>query len=277
MMEAIPGELEGLNAVLGDIGHLAVAVSGGVDSLTLAHAAHRRLGADAEMIHAVSPAVPVEATARTRTLAEREGWALRLVDAGEFDDPNYLANPVNRCFFCKSALYGSLSRLTDRAVVSGANTDDLGDYRPGMEAASNNGVRHPFIEAGIDKRGVRAIGRVLGLGSLADLPASPCLSSRIETGITVTSEALEFVHAVESRVAAWLAERGGFPGAVRCRVRREGAAVELDAASLQLLSQKQAQAVREDIDRLASARGYAAPVPFEHYRMGSAFLKEAAS
>lgn len=277
MMEAIPGELEGLNAVLGDIGHLAVAVSGGVDSLTLAQAAHRRLGADAEMIHAVSPAVPVEATARTRTLAEREGWALRLVDAGEFDDPNYLANPVNRCFFCKSALYGSLSRLTDRAVVSGANTDDLGDYRPGMEAASNNGVRHPFIEAGIDKRGVRAIGRVLGLGSLADLPASPCLSSRIETGITVTSEALEFVHAVESRVAAWLAERGGFPGAVRCRIRREGAAVELDAASLELLSQEQARGLHEEVDQMAASRGYVSPVPFEPYRMGSAFLKDAAS
>lgn len=265
--------LDALNAVLDKLGPVAVAVSGGVDSLTLAQATHRRLGAAAEMIHAVSPAVPVEATVRTRALAEREGWTLRVVDAGEFNDEHYLANPVNRCFFCKSSLYRSLAAMTDRQMVSGANTDDLGDYRPGMEAAADHGVRHPFIEAGISKGGVRAVARALGLGGIAELPASPCLSSRIETGIAVTPEALDFVHAVENRIGGWLAEHGGFPGAVRCRIRHGGPAVELDAASLAMVLAPEADALRREMGVLVAARGYGADLPFEPYRMGSAFLK----
>jgi uncharacterized protein len=265
--------LEALNAVLDSLGSIAVAVSGGVDSLTLAQAAHRRLGAGVEMIHATSPAVPAEATARTRALAEREGWTLRVIDAGEFADRDYLANPVNRCFFCKSSLYRSLAAMTDRQMVSGANTDDLGDYRPGMQAAAERGVRHPFIEAGIGKAGVRAVARVLNLGGIAELPASPCLSSRIETGIPVTPEALDFVHAVESRISAWLAGRGGFPGAVRCRIRRDGPAVELDAASLAMVLAPEAEALRGEVAELATARGYGAGLSFGPYRMGSAFLK----
>jgi len=274
-LDATP--LESLNAVLGSLGPVAVAVSGGVDSLTLAQAAHRRLGADVEMIHAVSPAVPVEATARTRALAEREGWTLRVIDAGEFSDRDYLANPVNRCFFCKSSLYRSLAAMTERQVVSGANVDDLGDYRPGMQAAAERGVRHPFIEAGIDKAGVRALARALGLDDVAELPASPCLSSRIETGIPVTPAALDFVHAVESRIGSWLAGRGGFPGAVRCRIRKDGPAVELDAASLAMVLAPEGDALREEMGGLAAARGYGVRLPFEPYRMGSAFLKDGAA
>ena len=267
-MEPLP--LTKLNEVLDTLGSVVVAVSGGVDSLTLAQAAHRRLGARAEMYHAVSPAVPAEATARTREIAEREGWNLRVIEAGEFTDDNYVANPVNRCFFCKSSLYSSIAGMTEKQVVSGANADDLGDYRPGMEAAADNGVRHPFVEAGIDKDGVREVSRFLGMGEIAELPASPCLSSRIETGIPVTPEALDFVHAVESRVGAWLAERGGFPGAVRCRIRAAGPAVELDAASLEVIDPQ----IRGEIADLAKERGFGAEVPFEPYRMGSAFLKD---
>lgn len=266
-----------LAAVLGGMGPLAVAVSGGVDSLTLAGFAHRRFGDAVEMIHAISPAVPPEATMRTRELAQAEGWSLRVIDAGEFADEDYLANPVNRCFFCKSSLYGSLAKLTDRQVVSGANTDDLGDYRPGMQAAADNAVRHPFIEAGIDKDGVRAIARTLGLDGIAELPASPCLSSRLETGIRVTEDALAFVHEVETRLRGWLAGRGAPRAAVRCRVRRDGAAVELDAAALALVASPDGEALREEIRALAAARGFGGDVPFEGYRMGSAFLKAGAA
>jgi len=264
--------LEALNAVLDSLGSIAVAVSGGVDSLTLAQAAHRRLGAGVEMIHATSPAVPAEATARTRALAEREGWTLKVIDAGEFADEDYLANPVNRCFFCKSSLYRSLAAMTDRQVVSGANTDDLGDYRPGMQAAADRGVRHPFIEAGIGKAGVRAVARPLGLDGIAELPASPCLSSRIETA-SGDAGSVDFVHAVESHISSWLAGRGGFPGAVRCRIRRDGPAVELDAASLAMVLAPDADALRGEIAGLAVSRGYGADLPFGPYRMGSAFLK----
>jgi len=275
MNQIKPSLLHKLEQALDGMDRVTVAVSGGVDSLTLAQAAHRHLGGRAEMIHAVSPAVPREATARTRALAEREGWNLRVIDAGEFGDENYVANPVNRCFFCKSALYTSIAGLTDRQVVSGANTDDLGDYRPGMEAAADQGVRHPFVEAGIDKAGVREIARFLGLDMIAELPASPCLSSRLETGIQVTPEALEFVHAVEARVGKWLAARGGFPGAVRCRIRAAGPAVELDDASLADIRSDAGAAIRRDVADLAAAAGFGEEVPFEPYRMGSAFLKDA--
>ncbi|HEX7955284.1 MAG TPA: hypothetical protein VF523_19655, partial [Burkholderiales bacterium] len=104
-MSGVDQVLAQLQAVLRGIGPLAVAVSGGVDSLTLASVAHRTLQDEAEMFHAVSPAVPAQATERVRALAAREGWKLTVVDAGEFGDADYRSNPVNRCFYCKTNLY----------------------------------------------------------------------------------------------------------------------------------------------------------------------------
>jgi uncharacterized protein len=111
-------------------GQIAVAVSGGVDGVTLATFAHRAESSRVEMFHAVSPAGPAEATERVERLAAKQGWRLRLVDAGEFTDANYLANPVNRCFFCKTNLYGCVARHTDAQIVSGANFDDCGNIGP---------------------------------------------------------------------------------------------------------------------------------------------------
>jgi uncharacterized protein len=143
--------------------HLAIAVSGGVDSMTLAAFAHqlRRSGGmgSVEMIHAVSPAVPPAATERVRARAEREGWRLTVTGTGEFDDRRYRDNPVNRCYFCKTNLYGRIRTLTAGTIASGANLDDLGDYRPGLLAASERAVVHPYIEAGMDKPSVRALAR----------------------------------------------------------------------------------------------------------------------
>ncbi|HYD68815.1 hypothetical protein [Azospirillum sp.] len=200
-----------------------IAVSGGVDSLTLASFAHRAVGG-VRMAHAVSPAVPRAATARVRRFAEVQGWDLAVVEAGEFSDGRYLANPVNRCFYCKTNLYDRLGGLGAGTVLSGANLDDLGDYRPGLAAAADHGVRHPFIEAGMDKAAVRALARALGLGDVADLPASPCLSSRMETGLAITADALALVERVET----WLAEERGAKVA-RCRVRPDGLEIELGA------------------------------------------------
>ena len=107
-----------------------MAVSGGVDSLTLAAFAHRVLGQRVSMFHAVSPAVPGEATQRTRELAEREGWTLTVIDAGEFGSADYMRNPLNRCFYCKTSLYGAIRPHTAAQIVSGTNLDDLGEYRP---------------------------------------------------------------------------------------------------------------------------------------------------
>jgi pyridinium-3,5-biscarboxylic acid mononucleotide sulfurtransferase len=260
--------LQRLEAVLGGLGPVAVAVSGGVDSMTLAHVAQRRLGRRATMFHAVSPAVPPSATARVERHAAAAGWRLEVVDAGEFGDPSYLANPANRCFFCKTNLYATLARLTGDQLLSGTNVDDLGDWRPGLEAAEAHAVRHPYVEAGIDKAGVRAIASALHLHDLAELPAAPCLSSRIETGIRIRADLLRLVDATETLVRERLA-----PRTVRCRVRREGVVVELDEAAMARLDEPLRVELEAAIDRLTPGRS--GGVSFAAYRRGSAFLREA--
>jgi uncharacterized protein len=260
-----------LHQVLDGIGRVAIAVSGGVDSMTLAVAAHRRVGPHASMLHAVSPAVPPEATARVRAYAEREGWDLVVLDAGEFDDPDYLRNPANRCYFCKTHLYGAMAARTTATLASGTNLDDLGDYRPGLVAASEHGVRHPYVEARMDKAAVRALAQAMGLADLAALPAAPCLSSRLETGIDVTPERLRLVHAVERLVSARMN-----PATVRCRLFHDGIAIQLDPASLEAVQGTAGVPLREAIADLLSERGQRAALRFEPYRMGSAFRHPAA-
>jgi uncharacterized protein len=294
-----------LETVLAGLGPVAVAVSGGVDSLTLATLAHRLAPGAALMVHAVSPAVPGEATARVRAEAAREGWDLRVIEAGEFADPAYRANPVNRCFFCKTNLYGAVRQVTDRQILSGANRDDLGEYRPGLDAAREHGVRHPYVEAGFDKAAVRALARGLGLGAVAELPAAPCLSSRVETGIAIEPEILSFIHSVEQLVGGALDAGSGagalsadvetgsaqesaskqrlraVPGgnavghgskrAVRCRVRAEGVVVELDPGSLAALDAESRAELGAGIRAIAPPR-LAGLVRFAPYRVGSAFL-----
>ena len=265
--EPDPERLAALESVLRSIGSVAVAVSGGVDSLTLAVFAHRALGDRISMFHAVSPAVPAEATRRTRAVAEREGWELTVIDAGEFQTEDYRRNPLNRCYYCKTSLYGAIRPHTEAQIVSGTNLDDLGEYRPGLLAAKEHGVRHPMVEAQIDKRGVRAIARHLGMGDLAELPSSPCLSSRIETGIAIDPSMLERVHEAER-----LVERELKPGTVRCRVRAGGVVIELDDTSLGSLSESRQHALVQQVHGLFRDAGFDYSVSFAPYRVGSAFL-----
>ena len=265
-MNAIAAPIERLEAVLGTLGDIACAVRGGVDSLTLATIAHRRFPSSVTMFHAVSPAVPAEATRRTQAVAEREGWTLRIIDAGEFLSAEYRANPANRCYFCKTSLYGAIRPATTSQIVSGTNLDDLGEYRPGLEAAKEHSVRHPFVEAAIDKATVRAIAHALALPDIAELPSAPCLSSRIETGIGIDPDMLACVHGAETLVGDRLQ-----PRTVRCRVRARGVVIELDAATLEASAHRQPDLGRE-ISALFSARGFDYPVTFEPYRLGSAFL-----
>ncbi|MFO0294429.1 MAG: hypothetical protein ACK51F_13930 [Rhodospirillales bacterium] len=142
-MTQADGATEALTRILGGLDAAAVAVSGGVDSTTLAALAHRTIGDRATMMHAVSPAVPPEATRRVRDLAAAEGWRLRILDAGEFADPRYRANPSDRCFYCKTNLYAGIATATRAQILSGTNRDDLSDWRPGLKAAAEHGVRHP--------------------------------------------------------------------------------------------------------------------------------------
>jgi uncharacterized protein len=214
----------------------------------------------------VSPAVPPEATALVRSYAAQQGWRLEVFDAGEFADPDYLRNPANRCYFCKTNLYGAMAGRTDATLVSGTNLDDLGDYRPGLQAASEHRVRHPYVEAGIDKAAVRALARSMGLDDVAALPAAPCLASRLETGIDVTAERLRTVHAVERLVKQQLQ-----PPTVRCRLFHDGIAIQLDLASLETIETPEGAGLKRAIADLLAARGEHATLRFEPYRMGSAF------
>ncbi|WP_299843331.1 adenine nucleotide alpha hydrolase [uncultured Paracoccus sp.] len=253
-----------LRAVLAGQPQLALAVSGGVDSLTLAHATLRLAGQVPRVFHAVSPAVPDEATARVRRHAEANGWRLTVIEAGEFADPDYLRNPVNRCYFCKSNLYARISTVWDGAIASGANLDDLGDYRPGLTAAAERQVIHPFVLAGMGKAEIRRMAAGFGLTDVQDLPAQPCLASRIETGLPVRADDLAFV----ARVEAALTTLAG-PGDHRCRITAEGVRIELPPDLLEnatLMAHLTAEATR-----LCGAdhRILAAIAP---YRRGSAFI-----
>jgi uncharacterized protein len=238
---------------------IVIAVSGGVDSMTLAHAVHRLSGALVTAVHAISPAVPPSATERVRRHAERHGWTLMETDAGEFADRRYLTNPVDRCYFCKTNLYGRIAALTAGVIASGTNLDDLDDYRPGLAAAKEHGVVHPYVAAGFDKGAVRMLARRLELDDLAELPAQPCLASRIETGIPITADDLVFIDAVETSVAALLPPTA----AVRCRLTSAGMALEIGAGlATGAAADVAARLCREAGRRFVGVRPYARGASF---------------
>ena len=205
-----------------------VACSGGIDSLVLATLAHRAAPEQTIVAHTVTPAVPGPGTARVVAFAEREGWNLELVRSSEFDDERYLSNPADRCYYCKSNLYDAISTLqgstsapTDAVILSGANTDDLGEYRPGLIAADEHAVHHPYVEAGWGKADIRSAARDLGLAE-ADLPASPCLASRLYTGTRVTASRLQAVEVGEALVTQLTGV-----AIVRCRIREANVSIEV--------------------------------------------------
>jgi uncharacterized protein len=266
-MKARPDDVpERLARILVGPETLAIAVSGGVDSMTLAHAAHLVRTRPTIACHAASPAVPHEATERVRRHAEAAGWELVVIDAGEFGDPDYLRNPVNRCYFCKVNLYDRIAEAVGGPIASGANLDDLGDFRPGLNAAAERRVMHPLVGAGLDKAATRALARALGLVDIAELPAQPCLASRIETGLTVDPDDLAFVAEMERRLAVLVP-----PDGLRCRITASGVRVELD------LETARREGREADVAAIAGAlcaEGGRQLLPLSPYRRGSAFLHE---
>ncbi len=246
---------------------VGVAVSGGVDSLTLGLLAARVLGPQARCFHALSPAVPPVSTSRVWRMAAAERWILSMLDAGEFQDPAYRENPLQRCYYCKSHLYAAIAHRHQGDILSGTNLDDLNDTRPGLKAAAEHGVRHPYVDCGLDKQAVRAICRHLGYAAVAELPASPCLSSRMETGLPIEAAALQFIDRVERLLRKELR-----PQVVRCRILHDAVAVQLDTASLSRLQAAESEHWNRHILALSKSLGLPQIVRFEPYRMGSAFV-----
>lgn len=213
-----------LLALLQGMRGVAVAFSGGVDSAVVAQAAQLSLGARAIAVTAYSPSVAAWDRRDAEAVARQIGIRHLVIETEEFANPNYLANRGDRCYYCKSELYRHLaSRRVEWGVdwiVSGANVDDLGDYRPGLRAAAEFGVRHPLQEVGLTKAQVRALARHWRL-SVADKPASPCLASRIAPGVAVTAERVALVEHAE----AFLRHHG----LTECRVRvHEGELVRIE-------------------------------------------------
>jgi pyridinium-3,5-biscarboxylic acid mononucleotide sulfurtransferase len=261
----VEGRWETLRHWLRENQPVAIAVSGGIDSITLATAA-RQLTSK-EVFHAISPAVPPEATIRVRSLARKQGWKLRIFDAGEFEQTDYRANPVDRCFHCKTSLYRSIRKQTESLIISGANLDDMGEYRPGLIAAQTFGVRHPYVEVGFNKSEIRSLARYLGLGTLAELPAAPCLASRMETGIRIEPETLRTIHAAEKLVTEFIGVE-----VVRCRLRARAIVIELDRHALNELTPETSAKIGTGISDLFERIGIRLPLSFAAYRAGSAFL-----
>jgi len=254
-----------LHALLRGYGRVAIGFSGGVDSTLLLRVAVDVLGpANVLAVIADTPSLPRREFAEALHLAEGMGATCIVVDPDELSDPNYAANPADRCYFCKKHLFERIAEVAaDKGFVctlDGNNADDVGDYRPGRRAAQELGVKSPLMEAGLTKAEIRALSARAGLPT-ADKPAMACLASRIPYGTPVTSEALAQVERAEEAL-----REAGF---VQCRVRHHGEVARIEVA-VSAMPRLLEDALREGVVRSVKRAGYRyVTLDLQGYRTGS--------
>jgi uncharacterized protein len=254
--------LDELRATIRGYSSVLVCFSGGVDSALVLAVAAEQLGDRALGLTAVSPSLLEDERLNALALASKLGAAHEVVESREIEDPRYVENSVNRCFYCKSELYTIATRVAAsrglQVIANGTNRDDLGDYRPGLEAARNAGVRSPLAELGMSKADVRDAALAIGL-EVWDKPASACLSSRIPYGTSVTRERLRSIGQAESALRRL--------GLRQVRVRFHDQLARVEVAEPELPA---AFSLREEISRAVRAAGFKyVTLDLEGYRVGS--------
>jgi pyridinium-3,5-biscarboxylic acid mononucleotide sulfurtransferase len=244
-------DLEQLRAHLASLGRVILGYSGGVDSALLAVVGAQTLGRDRFLAVIGRSASYPEAQAQTAlALAQRFDIPLLEIETRELDDPRYLSNSIDRCYFCKNELWARLGAIARARgfdnVVDGTNADDLGEHRPGLRASAERGVRSPLAELGWTKQAVRATARELGL-PLWDAPAAPCLSSRVRYGLAITPERLRQVELGEAFL-----RRLGVTGDLRVRHHGDKARLEVGLEQITLLRSQWPA-----VDRVFTSLGFA--------------------
>ena len=257
-------KLERLRAQLREIGSAAVAFSSGVDSTFLLRVAHEELGENVVAVTAHSHSFPKRELDEAAAFCAREGVRHEIIDSEELDIPGFVANPPDRCYHCKKALFGKLVALAQAnglaAVLEGSNMDDDGDYRPGRRAIMELGVASPLHDAGLTKAEIRVLSKRMGLPT-ADKPSFACLASRFPYGERITAAGLERVERAEQ----WLMDAG--LGLAQLRVRSHGdmARIEVPPADIPRLATR-----AEEIAAALKSFGFAyVALDLQGYRTGS--------
>ena len=248
MNDALRAKYEQLQADIRALGRVLVAFSGGVDSSLVAHVAAATLGENALAVTSGSKSLKRSDLKLAGELAEKWGMRHRVIVTDEVANPAYRANPVNRCFHCKTSLYDALERIAREEgfdhILNGTNADDLGDHRPGLQAAANYRVVSPLVDAGFHKADIRALAAALGMEN-AQKPQAACLSSRFPYGSHIDEARLAQVEAAEDALADL-----GF-SQFRVRHHEEVARIELVASEL-----ARALELRTDVERRVKDAGY---------------------
>ena len=242
-----------------------VAFSGGVDSTLVLALAHDVLGEKALAVTAQSASMPDREMKACHQLAKEIGVKHLVVKTEEMSNPNYRANPANRCYHCKTELYSSLKKVAQQEnilnILNGTNTDDLGDYRPGLDSAREQGVRSPLVEAEFNKQEVRELSRKMEL-SVWDKPAMACLSSRIPYGQPVTPEKLAMIEQAEDLLLSL--------GFTQVRVRHLGTLARIELDKNEIPRYQNNKSVHKAVEEKLKALGFNNVVlDPEGYRMGN--------